>query len=93
MGNKNRTDTPGGFRCGRKIGQSIVLVVDGKPVGKVKLTWIGKNRVEMTVDAPQSTKIYRDEVWAQIEGAVESHQTEGATDGTVTENQRLANAV
>lgn len=92
MGLKNRKDTPGGFRCGRKIGESIVLVIDGKSVGRVKLTWIGKNRIEMTVDAPQSTKIYRDEVWAQIVGAVGSHH-KGATDGTVTENQGLAQAV
>jgi len=87
MGNRRRGDTQGGLRLQRRLDESVVLVIEGKVVADVMLAWIGEGKVELTIKAPESTRIYRSEIWEKLT------TEKGATDGTIAENKRLAKAI
>lgn len=79
-----------GFVLSRRLGESCVIVVDGKVIERFTLTRIGDTRVDFTLDDKRANGVvWRSEVWEAIQL---KQQSKEPTDGTV-ENKGLASAV
>jgi carbon storage regulator CsrA len=50
----------------RKAGERVVLIQDGKVLGTVMFADTHGDKIRLALDFPPEVKIWREEVWAQI---------------------------
>ena len=60
----------------REVGQEIVIETSDGPI-KLIVSDVRSERVKLAFDAPESVRIYRREVWDQVQHEQEQRKTKG----------------